>query len=184
MDAVALSPLPRTPYLGPAHVEAVGDVLTVRVEASRLPLPAHLAMFMPYQPAVGDVVLLTTEGDRAYVVGVLCSAAGSRGRARLSLRGRGDVTLRSRGRLRLSGDGGVRVAGPTVRLLAQGALESCAEHTLEQLGQATQRVREGWTVAAGEREERVDTLLLTQARTLVHKVREAFLVNGKAVRVG
>src|SRR4051794_34041916 len=113
--AFALGETPKPPpqacraedYLGPAEVDRVeGYEVFVRLPVGGPPLRAELALAFPYEPAVGDSLLVIARGDALYVIGVLRGT----GRSVFSLPG--DVGLHAGGELHLSGDKGVRVTGP------------------------------------------------------------------------
>src|SRR5688572_14027173 len=90
-------------YLGPAEVVGVGAGAVELALEGRV-VTATLALAVPYEAALGDRVLLITEGEARYVIGVLSGA----GKTVLAFDG--DVEVRSNtGVLRLQGKRGVEV---------------------------------------------------------------------------
>src|SRR5262249_8664048 len=103
---------------GPAEVvEALPHEIEVRLTSGGL-ARARLALAFPYEPAVGDEVLVIGNAEGHYVIGVL------RGSGRTALSFQGDVDLRAEGGvLRLSSDKAVEVAAPEVTMLADKLLQ-------------------------------------------------------------
>ena len=72
---------------------------------------AQMALSIPYEPAVGDVLLVIGKGDEHYVIGVL------HGSGKTSLSFQGAVDLRATGGpLTLSSDQGVAIHGPEMEI--------------------------------------------------------------------
>ena len=194
MTPEARAALPWDPYLGPARVISVPDSDSVSVSVSdsdsdavsvavdgpgrTVELQAHIAMFAPFRPRVGDQVVLMTDADRAYLVGVLTPRPG------LELSARSTTVRAIAGTLGLESAQAITLRGPRLRVLATETLTRTAEHTLETCREATRTVRGLWSVEAGDRDEHITRSLLSRARRATHRVREAFLINGEAVRAG
>ncbi|MHC5038625.1 MAG: DUF3540 domain-containing protein [Planctomycetota bacterium] len=96
--------------------------------------PAVLALAIPYQPAVGDVVLVIGD-DELYVIGVLSG----RGISRLEVPG--DLELSAGGSVRIQGGRGVSLNAPDVAVKAH-RLEMTAERLLGRFGRVYEWIRE------------------------------------------
>lgn len=164
--------------LGPATVVGVvGAGLRVQRDDGSHGL-AQLAVAFPYQPSLGDIVLVICEGERTYVIGVLHQRGGT------TLEFSGDVDIRSRdGKVRLRGEEGVELEGPTVDVNT-GKLRVVAEAALHTFGWLRQRIRESWDVQAGESRTVVDGTATTQAQEARIVTRGKVAIHGKAVHLG
>lgn len=164
--------------LGPATIVEV-SARDVRVELETgLAVPATLALATPYEPQVGDVVLVIGQADRTYVIGVL------HGKGRTVLSFDGDVELRSNdGTLRLSAGRAVEIDAPDVSMTASKVL-LVAESFVERVVSLTQRVRDLLSVHAGKRHETVDGSTLTQAKSAAFVTQDDVKINGKTIHLG
>ena len=167
----------RRNYLGPAEViEVAGAEITVRIGPDR-EVPAALALAYPYQPAVGDLLLVIGEDDH-YVIGVL------HGRGTAELAFNSDVTLRALdGRLDLVGDRGVRIQGPELEIRT-GMLRMLADRVYQNYNQMTQRVRKLFSFRAGTAHSSVDGTSLSKARTTKILSEEKVSINGRQIHLG
>ncbi|MFO0555736.1 MAG: DUF3540 domain-containing protein [Polyangiaceae bacterium] len=175
-QAVNLASPQRT--LGPAEVLAVrGASLEVRLESGAT-ASAAIALASPWEPAVGDTVLVISELERCYVIGVLMS----QGRTVYSFQG--DVELRSSdGVVKIAGAKGVEISGPDVALTT-ARLRVVAESVVERVTSLTQRVRDLVSVHVGRRHEIVDGASLTQAKSATFVTEDDVKINGKAIHLG
>jgi Protein of unknown function (DUF3540) len=170
--------LPQADYLGPADVVEVHahEVLVTLRGGARV--SAELALALPYQPAPGDVLLVTGRAGEHYVIGVL------RGTGRTSLAIQGDVEVRAvGGSLDLSGDRGVRIHGPEVQLYA-GKLRTVAGAVVEQFTSLCQRVSSLLSVHAGQKHTVVDDDTIEKARSATLLTDETVTINGKQIHLG
>ena len=167
-----------TRHLGPADVLSIGPgKLEVQLESGHR-VSAELALATPYEPAVGDRVLVIGEADRSWVIGVIA------GRGRTVLAFDGDVEVRSRdGILRLASGKRVEVESPDVTFQV-GTLRTVAESVVEHVASFTQRVRELMSVHAGQRREIIEGSTSTQAKTSTLVTEGDVKVNGKAIYLG
>jgi hypothetical protein len=165
-------------YLGPAVVLETG-AQTLRVELPAGPTAqAQMALAFPYEAAVGDVVLVITREDRAYVIGVIHGT----GQTVLSLPG--DVALRAaNGQLRLSGDTGVVIDGPEVSLHAT-KLRMVASNVVQRFANVCQRVSDLLSVRAGQSHTVTEGSSYTQSKSAAIITEETVTINGKAVHLG
>jgi len=164
-------------YLGPAEVLAV-EAGVVTVEGPAGPVEARIALALPYEPVVGDVLLVIGKGGAHYVIGVLHGA----GRTALELRG--DVTLRAvDGKLCLAGDKGVSVQGPEVEL-ETGKLRMVAEAVVQKFASVWQRVSSVLTVHAGQTHTVVDGATFAQSKSATILTEQNVTINGKEIHLG
>lgn len=165
-------------HLGPADVLAVnGRDLEVRLESQEV-VTATLALPVPYEAQVGDVVLVVGQGTRSYVIGVIL------GQAPMVLSFDGDVQVRSNdGVLRLSGARGVEIDGPGVDLKAD-TLTVTATAVVQRVVSFTQRVRDLLSVHVGRRHETVDGASLTHSKSTTFVTQDDVKINGKTIQLG
>lgn len=165
-------------YLGPAHV-LEASALGVRVELpSGAVMTAQPALAFPYEPAVGDVVLVISKGKSSYVIGVL------RGTGRTVLAIQGDVDLRAvGGSLTLSGDSGVRVEGPELDV-SVSAIKMAAESVVQKFTTAYQHVKALLSVRAGQTHTVVDDATFAKSKSATILTEEKMAINGKEIHLG
>jgi len=165
-------------HLGPAEVLGVGAAnVEVRLERGDV-VTADLALATPYEPAVGDRVLVIGEGDRSWIIGVLS------GTGRTVLDFEGDVELRSRrGTVRLSAAQRVEIEAPEAGYQV-GTLRVLADSVAFHVSSLTQRVRDLVSVHAGQRREIIDGATSTQAKSSSLVTEEAVKINGKTIHLG
>ncbi len=165
-------------YLGPAEVV---EVMPHGVEV-RLPdgaaARARLALAYPYEPAVGDELLVIGNEDGHYVIGVLS------GQGRTSLAFRGDVDLRAEGGvLRLTSDRGVEVEAPEVTMLS-GKLQQIAGAVAQKFTSLRQTVSELLSVHAGQAHSVVEGSSFSQSKSATILTEGKVTINGKAIHLG
>jgi hypothetical protein len=141
------------------------------------PVRAEMALAFPYQPVVGDTLLVIAKGDATYVIGVLRGS----GRSELSLPG--DVELRAAGELRLAGDKGVRIDGPEIDIAGQ-KLRMVADSVVQRFTSVFQRVAEVLSVHAGESHTLVEGAAHTQAKTAAIVTEGTVTINGDEIHLG
>ncbi len=145
----------------------------------REPVHARLALFVPYQPSVGDVVLVHGRHEELYVIGLLEGsptwAWNAKGRLRIAARN---------GRLHLHGRDGVSVSGETIRIRAREELNLAATRTHEAFQRLERRVRGSYAVFAHELVDRSDAQWFVRAKRVAVKVNEAMFINSEVVRAG
>jgi hypothetical protein len=168
-------------YLGPAAVVRVHGheihVVLPGSDAGAEGVPATMALAFPYEPAVGDDLLVVGKGGAFYVIGVLQGA----GRTVFNLPG--DVGLHAGGALHLSGAKGVRVDGPEIEMNT-GKLRMVADAVVQRFTSVYQRVSEMLSVHAGESHLLVDEASYTQAKTAAIVTEETVTINGDEVHLG
>lgn len=165
-------------YLGPASVVEVADG-EVHVE-----LPdgetfiVEPAFVVPYQPALGDVLLVITKGSGRYAIGVLHGT----GKTVLALPG--DVEVRAEGgTLRFFGERGVEIFGPELSVHAE-KVRVIADSVTQKLGSLVQRVRGLLHVQAREMHTIVDETSITKAKSASVLTEETMTINGKQIHLG
>ncbi len=135
---LALKSLPipsrATDYLGPARVTACTSTgPRVELRDGRT-VDAELALALPYEPAIGDRLLVIGDGDEHWVIGII------HGSGRTSLELQGDVELSAvGGALKLRGEKGVSIVGPEIEVRAT-TLRTFAETAFEKMGTVYRRV--------------------------------------------
>lgn len=172
-------PIPRPDdYLGPGHVVAVAPhEVEVEIRGGER-ARAQMALSIPYEPCVGDVLLVIGKGDEHYVIGVL------RGSGKTSLSFQGAVDLRANGGpLTLSSDAGVVVHGPETEIRT-GKLEVFAGSVVEKLGSLYQRVRETLSVHAGTSHTVVEDTSFMTAKNASIVTEETMSINGDQIHLG
>jgi hypothetical protein len=165
-------------FLGPAHVVAVEPLgVEVEIRAGER-VRARMAVSVPYEPCVGDVLLVIGKDDEHYVIGVL------HGTGKTSLSFQGAVDLRaSGGPLTLSSDAGVVVHGPQMEIHT-GKLEVFAGAVVEKLGSLYQRVRGALNVHAGKTHTVVDDSSFMTAKNASILTEETMSINGNEIHLG
>ena len=165
-------------YLGHATVEVAEPArLEVALADERI-VGARCALAFPYEPAVGDCVLIIGQQGNHYLIGVLSGAG------RATLRFPGDVDLRAEGgRLRLSGSSGVDVAAPEVTLQAS-RLEVIAGSVREHCKTLQRSVTELMSVWAGNAHTFVTGSMHSQAKEATLLTREQITINGETINIG
>jgi hypothetical protein len=165
-------------HLGPAEVVAVRPLeIEVRL-SSGAEVPARLALAFPYEPAVGDEVLVIGNEGGHYVIGVL------HGQGRTALAFKGDVDLRAEGGvLRLRSDKGVEVSAPKMTVIT-GALEQIAGAAMQKFASLRQTVTELLSVRAGQAHTIVDGSSFTQSKAHTILTEEKVTINGKDIYLG
>lgn len=165
-------------YLGPGHVVGVmPHEVEVEIRGGER-ARAQMALSIPYEPAMGDVLLVIGKGDEHYVIGVL------HGSGRTSLSFQGAVDLRATGGpLTLSSDQGVAVRGSEVEIQA-GKLHVFAGSMVEKLTSLYQRVRETLNVHAGKTHTVVDDASFMTAKNASIVTEETMSINGDEIHLG
>jgi hypothetical protein len=165
-------------YLGPGNVVAVmPHEVTVEIRGGER-TTAQMALSIPYEPAVGDVLLVIGKGDEHYVIGVLV------GHGKTSLSFQGAVDLRATGGpLTLSSDQGVAIRGPEVEIQT-GKLQVFAGAMVEKVTSLYQRVRETLNVHAGKTHTVVDDASFMTAKNASIVTEETMSINGDQIHLG
>lgn len=165
-------------YLGAARVVRIaGRSLVVELEdATRVFATSALAF--PYQPVVGDELLVIGDARSFFVIGVL----EAHGRASLS-DPKGVSLHAENGRLRLIGDRGVSLRGRRVFVHAE-RLKTVALTAIRTLGQAHTDVRDALKVEAGEVDELSQGRWLLQAKRVALKALVGARLKSPTLRVG
>jgi hypothetical protein len=137
-----------------------------------------MALALPYEPALGDTLLVIGRAQRYYAIGVLHGA----GRTVLSLAG--DIAVHARdGELSLSGDKGVSIRGPEVAVEA-GKIRMVADAMVQKLNSVYQRVSALLSVRAGDSHTIVERTALTKAKNATILTEDTVTVNGKQILLG
>jgi hypothetical protein len=165
-------------YLGPGNVVDVAPhEITVLVRGSER-VRAQMALSIPYEPRVGDVLLVIGKGDDHYVIGVLV------GHGKTSLSFQGAVDLRATGGpLTLSSDQGVAIHGPEMEIQT-GKLHVFAGAMVEKLGSLYQRVRGALNVHAEKTHTVVDDASFMTAKNASIVTEETMSINGNEIHLG
>ena len=165
-------------HLGPGEVvEVSAGELLVELEGGAL-IPVTPAFSFPYEPAVGDVLLVISHGGQAWSIGVI------HGTGRTSLRFSGDVEISAEGgALRLSGERGVELLGPEIALQAD-RVRMIAGSLVQTLTSVYQRVSAVLSVQAREAHTAVEETSVLQARRAAIVTEETVTINGKQVHLG
>jgi len=165
-------------YLGPGHVVAVmPHEVEVEIRGGER-ARAQMALSIPYEPSVGDVLLVIGKDDDHYVIGVL------HGRGKTSLSFQGAVDLRANGGpLTLSSDTAVAIHGPEMEIQT-GKLQLFAGAMVEKLGSLYLRVRDALEVHAGKTHTVVDDVSFMTAKNASIVTEETMSINGNEIHLG
>jgi len=165
-------------YLGPAEVTALcAEGATVRL-TSGVEAHAMSAFALPYEPALGDVLLVIGGPGGHYAIGVLMG----RGRAALSIPG--DVDLHAvGGKLRLSGDHGVEVAGKGFEVMVD-KVKITAGEVVQKCASLYQRVSQVFSAHHKQAHTVVDDESYTKAKRATVLTEETMTINGKQIHLG
>ncbi|WP_434046517.1 DUF3540 domain-containing protein [Sorangium cellulosum] len=165
-------------YLGPARVTALeAGAVAVELPGGQ-PVAVAMALALPYEPALGDTLLVIGRGESYYAIGVLHG----RGRTVLSLQG--DVAVHAReGALSLSGDRGVEIRGPELDVQA-GKIRMVADAVVQKFTSVYQRVSALLSVQASESHTVVEKTSFTKAKNATILTEETVTVNGKQILLG
>lgn len=167
-------------HLGPARVVAVGrGRCTVELEgdaAARVEVTP--AFTFPYEPQVGDELLVLGQGARYYAVGVI---AGSRPH---TLAFPADATVRAvDGKLTLASDQAVELRAPRVTVRA-GVLRTIADRVVEKASELRRWVRGLMAVRAGESRRVVDGLDSTRCENSSTVAKDTVKIDGDQLHLG
>ncbi len=168
-------------YLGPAAlVRAEGSELYVEIARGveeRIEVRAELALAFPYEPLVGDVLLVIGKGTSFYVIGVL------KGHGKSVITIPGDARIEVGGALDITAQRGVNVLSPSFEVHTS-KLRLVAESAVETFTSALRRVRDLFTIQAGKSHTLVDDTAVTQAKSAAIVTKEAVTINGREVHLG
>jgi hypothetical protein len=165
-------------FLGPADVHYV-KASEVQVELpDGVIVPVQLAFAFPYEPSVGDTLLVIGKDGQHYAIGVL------RGSGKASLSFHGDVEVRATGgTLTLAADKGIEMNGPEVSVRAS-SLRLYAEKVVEKFTWLHQRVTALASLHAKEMHTVVEGSATTNAKSATITTEEMVTVNGKQIHLG
>lgn len=182
--------MPLNPLAQPLHPAiaagariVVGRVVSVQAGVPTLELDdgrrveVTLAMAYGYRANVGDVLLVISDGERHYALGLLS------GTGDVTLELPGDVSIRAEGELELSGADGVEIHGPSVRLTAD-VLRVVAGTVKQTTDRLVQRVRGLLSVHSAEKREVVEGEHAVRADRATLLSESAVTINGKEIHLG
>lgn len=139
---------------------------------------ARNALAWPYQPVVGDELLVAGGGSAYFVIGVL------RGSGTTQLAFDGNVELRARGgELRLAADRGVQIDAPEVAVRSH-AFHVVAEAATQIVGTLRHTVRELFALRAKEQVTQVEGTVLSHAKSMRMVSEDKVTLNGKEIFLG
>jgi len=163
--------------LGGARVlDVVGSEPEVELADGRH-ATARMALAFPYVPVIGDELLVIGKADRHFVIGVL------RAGGETTLQFPGDVTLRSERDLHLEADEGIELSAAEIDVRV-GTMRVVADTVVESAREFYQRVRDLWSVHAGEKNEQVMGEWSSRSEKASITTAEDVSVNGKEIRLG
>lgn len=163
--------------LGPGQVLEVAPTGLTIALPGRGSVRAKLAVAFPYAPSVGDDVLVIGKAGAYWVIGV------ERSTAPACLSVSGDLELRAGGKLTLSAEDGVALATPDVEIRTK-KLRVFAESVLEHAQSMALRVREVYTLFAGQSNTVVEGTHVTQAKRAKVVTEETVSINGREIHLG
>ena len=164
--------------VGPARVVDVGPSWALVEPAGRTePVRAELAFSQPYQPAVGDLLVVVGSPDALYAVGVL------RGSGRTTLAVEGDLDVVASGTVRIAGGKGVALQGEDV-VVEAGQLQIAARSAVEVLGSLVQRVTGLFSQQARDVHVQAEESVVTRGKNATILTEDNVVVNGKQLWLG
>jgi len=164
-------------FLGPARV-ACSAGNRVRVELPDIVVWARMALAYPYKAEPGDTVLVISQMDRWYVIGVLA------GRGKTSFSVPADLELRAaKGSIRLEAGRGVRISGTDIHLRAD-CLSFTARSLTETFENATRWIKNIFNIRAGRIKTQVNSLYRLKAKRIVEKAEEDVKIDGRKINLG
>jgi hypothetical protein len=165
-------------FLGPADVQrAKASDVHVELPDGAL-VPVQLAFAFPYEPSVGDTLLVIGKDGQHYAIGVL------RGTGKASLSFHGDVEVRAvGGTLTLEADKGIEMNGPEVAVRAS-TLRMVAEKVVQKFTWLHQRVAALASLHAKEVHTVAEESATTNAKSVTITTEEMVTVNGKQIHLG
>ncbi|WP_437596101.1 DUF3540 domain-containing protein [Sorangium sp. So ce590] len=165
-------------FLGPAEVTALGPDSATVLLATGTTERAFFAFALPYEPSLGDVLLVIGGPGATYAIGVLA------GRGRLSIAFPGDVDVRAvGGKLRLGGDGGVEISGKGLEVMVD-KVKITAGEIVERCASLYQRVTSLFSAHHKQAHTVVDDESHTRARRATVLTEETVTINGKQIHLG
>lgn len=164
-------------YLGPARVRRVSGQQVQLEFPDELPW-AMLALAYPYQPVVGDNVLVAGQGQNWYVIGVLQGT----GKTTLVVPGDFEV-LAPKGRINLIAGKGFQLKSPEVRITA-GKLDLVAKRISERFLEATRWVKNAWRIRAGQVRTEVEGDYQIKAKRIIERAEEDVRIDGDKIHLG
>lgn len=174
------APNPLGRYLGPGRVVRLDPstrTCAVALEDGSL-VNVTLALTFPYRPVLADLLLVISDAEAFWAIGVLEGRGGST----LSCPTGVKLTAED-GVLRLVGDRGVCVEGERV-LFEGGAIERVALAAKQTFGRWERRVREELEVEAGEVDEQAQRRWAVVAKRAAIKALFGARVKSTTVRLG
>ncbi len=139
---------------------------------------ALLAMPIPYEPAIDDVLLTVRSGRGCYAIGVL------QGKGRTNLTFDGDVELGSRnGKVRIRAAEDIALDAPQVAVRAQRFV-AVADSVLQRFRTMRQKVTDLKSVFAGRSHTVVENGAYQQSKSATILTEEKVHVNGKSIHLG
>lgn len=164
--------------VGPARVvEAGPSWVLVECAGRGAAERAELAFSMPYEPAVGDLLVVLGKPGSLYAVGVL------RGTGKTILAVEGDLDVAASGSLRLRGGMGVAIEGRDVSIEA-GRMETTAKTVVEVVGSFVQRVSGLFSQQARDVHVHAEQSVVTRGKNATILTEESVVVNGKQLFLG
>lgn len=167
--------LPST-AIGPATVIRADDH-QVHVHLDGHDRCVTMAMAVRYRPRVGDVLLVASNPDACYVIGVLA------GSGNIELASAGDVTVRAGGQVRLHAAESFTAEAPQMKLEA-GRLDLSARDLLASAQSFMQRIAGLLYLSAGRRHTQIEGSSVEHARQVVIKAQETVTVDGSTIHLG
>lgn len=165
-------------FLGPAEVTALGsDGATVLLATGAAEL-AQFAFALPYEPSLGDVLLVIGGPGACYAIGVLS------GRGRVSIAFPGDVDVRAvGGKLRLGGDDGVEISGKGLEVMVD-KVKITANEVVQRCASLYERVTSLFSAHHKQAHTVVDDESHTRAKRATVLTEETMTINGKQIHLG
>jgi hypothetical protein len=162
--------------LAPAVVREVRGA-SVLALADGVEVEAQNALAFPYSPKAHDVVLLISQSERHYIIGVL----ETRGDAALQFPA--NLRIHAKGSVQLSSGEGVELHGPEVKVTA-GKWEVVARTLKERVHHATRWVKGLATLRAGRRTVKVEGANVERAESHLLRAKKDVRVNGDKIHLG
>lgn len=169
---------PTEAVLGPAVVVESGRILRVRMDDGGGLRQATPAFTFPFEPQVGDRLLVLAQGTSCYAVGVL---AGQRP-ASLTLPGHAEIRTQQ-GKLTLASDQAIELQAPRVTIRA-GVLRTIADRVVEKAGNVRRWIRDTLSIRAGTSRRTIDGEDSTRCQNSTTLAKDTVKIDGDQLHLG
>ena len=174
-----------TPGVETASSGSIAPATVIETDKKRLLLEVHgqrhwsvMALAYRYEAVPGDKVLVASDGETFYVIGVL------EGRGNTAFVAPGNIEFRApRGRIDMVAAESINMRSPRVKV-ASTTLELIAEKAVQRFNSLDQWVRETLYTHAGRMLNRVTETYRLNAGKIVERAKGAVKIDGDQIKLG